>query len=171
MSRKESVQALVANTESKWKSEDSVFLEGLTDEQFAIINATPEAKPAEVVIPAPVETAPVAPVAIVEEEAPVTVESYLKAAPSEIAGVLNSAIATHNKQKTEAIASLVANTKCTFSEEELKAMPLENLQKLQELSVQPNYGANGVILDTVITENKVEALPLPVLNFGEKKEK
>ena len=105
------------------------------------------------------------------DEQPITVEQYIKDAPPEIGAVLNHAVQQLKNARAELIKALLANERCEFTEEQLNAKTLEELQALSKLANIPvNYVGNqgGPTVD--INENPYGAPPMPpVFDLLEKK--
>lgn len=131
----------------------------------------------------PTNNAPAAPVVppvvpTPEPKKPVTLQGFIAEAPPELQGVLNSAILNHNNQKAALVKAIMANARNPFSEAELQANSLEQLQKLATFGCEPqvvpgtltgnNYAG---MAPTPTTNNKAEEpLELPTINWDTKKE-
>lgn len=73
-----------------------------------------------------------------------TVADYVAAAPAELQEVLNEGIRLQAEKKAKLIKVLVdAKERCTFSEEELKAMGVPMLEKLAKLADAPDYSGGA----------------------------
>ncbi|HEQ98824.1 MAG TPA: hypothetical protein ENO22_05735 [candidate division Zixibacteria bacterium] len=126
--------------------------------------AEPETKPAE-------ETPPAEPK---PEEKPtgnarqVTLEEFITNAPAEIRGTLRRAVANDQARKNDLVTALLANERNKFSEKQLRAMEIEDLENLTELGrIEVNYslqgGGPGVNEDT----DSIPDMP-PVFDLSEK---
>jgi hypothetical protein len=91
-----------------------------------------------------VET-PAAPAAAV----PLTVEQYIEAAPAPVRNFLNRALSREEERKTSLITSIRANSRNRFSEDQLKAKDLDELEALAALAVEApaGYQGNGFAFD------------------------
>lgn len=144
MDRKEVIDGLIANEKNKFDEKDRKWLEGHTDEQLAKLvpcaNQKPEKKPEEEPTkpPEPKPTDPPEPTPPEPKpegnEQPVTVEEYVSKAPAEVASFLTRAVAAENEKKEVLVRELVANKRCKFTEEQLKAKDVAELEQLAELA-------------------------------------
>jgi len=113
-----------------------------------------------------------------EGEAPVTMESYIAAAPPEFRDVLTNGLAAHTAAKEELITKITANDNNKFTKEFLATKGLQELRGLvaladngakKENDVKPPmfYGAatpTGVpVTNDDVTE---EPLVVPTMNFA-----
>jgi hypothetical protein len=65
---------------------------------------------------------------------PVTVDEYIANAPPEVADVLRQAIADHRQKKAQLVQSLLSNKRCRFTQEQLEAKSVSELEQLVELA-------------------------------------
>lgn len=94
--------------------------------------------------------------------APETMESYLNKAPKEIREVLNESVALQKTQKAKLVKDLKGNSRCEFSEDELKGMSMVQLSKLAKLAKLPNYAGNAGSGTPAVNETKDEGFtPAP----------
>lgn len=122
-------------------SEDQLGKLGVSDEALAKINKADE-KPAD---PPKVETKTEAPAANAEVK-PQTVADYIKAAPAEIASVFNTMLKNEEMAKAAIIEKIKANKANPFTDDQLKAMglaELQNLAKLASIEVNVDYGGQS----------------------------
>lgn len=108
----EVIAALIAN--HGWSESDRTELEALSE---ATVNKLLDK--AVTKAPAPAANA-----------APATVESFLQAAPAEVAAVINNALAVAKAEKDGLITEITGNAKNTFTKEQLEAMPVANLKAI-----------------------------------------
>jgi len=94
---------------------------------------------------------------------PTTLEEYVQNAPEEHRPILNQAVEMHNTKKANLVKALVANKNNTFTEEELQAKDLADLEKLAQLAQVQNYEGGGGAPKT--PEDKEEGLALPVMSW------
>jgi hypothetical protein len=97
--------------------------------------STPAAEPA---VPSPTTSQQPAPTIKVQ-----TADEYISQAPPAVREALQSAMRTHEAQKAHAIQALIGTKRCAFSEADLKAMSLEQLEKLVQLAAVPDYSGLG----------------------------
>ena len=123
---KQTIEALIACSATRFEEGDRQWLEGLTAEQLSRLE------------PVRVEPAPAAPppVAVNEAPAPKTAEEFLQGAPPEIAAVLGEALALHQARKDELVAKITGNARCKYTAEELATRDTTDLEKLVAL-IQP----------------------------------
>lgn len=72
-----------------------------------------------------------------------TPEEFIGNAPTEMQEVLNSGLRMHREKKAILVKGLVANSKCEFSEDELKKMDVDMLERLSRLGNQPDFSGQG----------------------------
>ncbi len=114
-----------------------------------------------------------------EEEAPVlnaqqTLEAYIQAAPPVLREILTNGVNKHISEHASLVKEILTNKQNTFTEDELKGMNLNSLNKLAKLGKQQaapapaNYfgQVGGGLIDNASSVTE-EALPLPVMNFAE----
>lgn len=106
----------------------------------------------------------------------VTAQEYIAAAPKEIQQVLDNGLQIYNEEKNHVIQAILANQNNTFTEQELKDRPLNELRKMAMLmgvkretqpGRPPQYAGQGPV-PTENTEQE-ECLEMPALNFEKKK--
>jgi hypothetical protein len=135
MSVKEKVDALIANEATKFEESDRKWLEGL--EEASLDKLAPEAEKPTVKEPSADDDDED------EDKAPQTAEQYLQAAPPEVREVLDQGLRMHNEKKQKLIADLKANKQCDFSEDELKGMAINQLERLAKLATKDDYSGRG----------------------------
>ena len=167
MTVQEKVAALLSKTGSKFNESDKEWLEKLNEEQIdrlqamseggdeTVVEETTEEKPAEGEQPAekPAEVEAAAEPA----KEPETLESYLSKAPKEIREVLNEGVHLHRVQKDTLVKSIRANKQCEFSEEDLKAKGMKELEQLAKLAKVPNYVGNSGAAAPTVNEGTEES--------------
>jgi len=128
------VQALIACEHTRFTEADAEWLNTLSAEQLEKMKAVDE--PCDDLPAAndvPPEDTPAAN-DVPPEDTPVTLESYIDAAPPEVADVLRRSVARDAAEKAAVIDALVANDRCKFTKEQLEAKQLEELTALAELA-------------------------------------
>lgn len=144
MEKEKLVNDLIANSATKWTEEHREFLMEVDENNLQnfepVVNETPEPKQEEVTPEAPQVQQPVQVVnkEVAVEEKPATLEEYIAKAPVELQQVLVNSVNTYNEQKETIVATLVANDRCTFTEDFLRNQDLEMLKGLQTLAVNEN---------------------------------
>jgi hypothetical protein len=103
-----------------------------------------------------------------------SVEEYIASAPEGIRDVLQNSVMVHNQHKETLVKGLLSTNRCKFSETELKAMPLAQLQGMAALADIPaepaptiNYAGQGVPRTNAGNEDD-SAIPAPPLVFAKK---
>lgn len=109
---KRRVNALIANERTRWTEEHRHMLEN-QDEAFLIVLEHQ-----------PLEAPPSTP------HAPETVQEAIALMPSHLQEPMHAMAQEYEKRKTAALALLVANKQCPFSQEELQAMTAQRLEQL-----------------------------------------
>ena len=149
MERKEKVDALIANAATGWTEEDRGFLMNIKEnDRFDKLTQEVKAPEANVDLEKPATAAKAAEAEVKEvekpaenkakekeAEKPMTLESYLEAAPAEIRETLSQSHRRNEAAKARVVKALVANENCQFSEDELKVKTLVELEKLVGLSM------------------------------------
>lgn len=163
----ELIEALIACDQTKFEDGDREWLDTLSVEQLEKLKA-PEEKP---------------PTANEEEEkkkelekkeaeekkakekelaanTAVTVDDYIASAPGEIQSVLHRAVDRDRAVKDDLVKALLANERNSFSEEQLKAKEIGELESLIELGrVEVDYSGRTGGPTSNIDEDKVPAMP------------
>ena len=129
MSKETLIAELIANEASPLAEDDKVWLNKLEEDQISklvpvVAAQTENTSTAEETNSGENET-------IVVNESP---EDFIKKAPSGIQEMLSSGLHLHNATRDAHVKALLANTHNSFSETELKAMPMVTLEKLSKLS-------------------------------------
>lgn len=165
--KKELIDGLVANEKAKFDETDRKWLDGLTEEQLTklvpCVNedpppVKPPEKPPE---PKPDDKPKDAPKADPKPEGnkePVTVDHYVANAPPEIAAFLTHAVAEQQQKKDALVKEIVANKRCKFTQEQLEAKDVAELESLAELAnVKVDFsGRSGA---PTITESEPLKMP------------
>ena len=170
MDKKAKVQALIANEKSQFTKEDEETLlsmeEGTLDK---IIAMEPAVEPAPDADPSGDDAG----TGGGEEPSPdggeVTVETFLSSAPPEVASVLNEGMRLQKENREKLTKAILDNSKNTFTEDELKAMSTEGLEKLATFAEpEEDYSARGGVR-TQTTSGDDSAPPKMPLVFEAKK--
>lgn len=110
----------------------------------------------------------------------VSTQEYIQQAPREVQDVLANAMCVYNDEKQKLIGIILGNKKNSFTKDNLEARPLTELKAIASLAAPeeqppnithlPNYSGQAPVPSS--NAQKVEALPLPTMNFdppGKKK--
>jgi len=170
MNTEELVNELIANEGTQFIEEDREWLSTLEEAKLSRMTpvvASAEEKATEGVQsegeqPAAVAVAPVDNSAAVTK--PVTTDDYIAAAPPEVRAVLNAGLRMHQSRKDALIQGLKANSRCKFTEAQLKAKDIEELESLVELAaVEVTYEGNGASLSANAENDDNQAPPAPLI--------
>ena len=170
MNKEKMADALIANEATKWTEHDKEALaamdEGVLEKMTPVVNEE-EDKPEATETPVETEAA----VANEGPEKPETVEEYISNAPPEMQEVLKNGVSAHKAEKQRLVNKIAANKASTYSEDELQAKQLDDLQKLAKLATPvnhegigtDNYSGNG---EPPIGNSEEEPLGLPAMDFS-----
>jgi len=155
---KERVNELIAHASTHFDETDREWLETLTEDKLDKL--TPKKVEVNVTVPS-LEDA----VKMIQTNAK-GLEDYLNVLPENVKAEVQVGLATFKEKKDALIASIQANTeKDTWSEDELNAMSIAVLQKLEKSvkrTVEPDFSLNRVINNNNETKSKIEPLMLPI---------
>jgi hypothetical protein len=163
--RKERIKALIENDATPWKAEDQAYLEKLPEDRFEAHATLVEKKEPMAEEKAAAEAKTQAD-AKAEAEAkaaaaakPVTEEEWLKGAPESIRTVIENHKKDVQAKHTRLLASLKDATKGIYSEDELKAKSVEELERIARLAQAevPEIDYSGKALPNEDTEQVAEA--------------
>lgn len=163
MDRKE----LVANVIKNFGlcGEEALKLNDLPEAMLAKLNAkadppskdpdAPAAEPKQNADGTPKSKATPQPVAV-----PPTKEQILEALPPEYKDALDQAIQNSGKEKSDLVATLNANSSCTLTEDQLKALPVAMLKTLNKDFQPVSYlGASAPFETGADSDGKIEMVP------------
>lgn len=181
MAKKEKIDALIANKATKFTEKDRKFLEGLEEDQLALME--PAEQTAELTTdqlsahnhtitpPAPAPAPHTHEVTQPEPKKPATVDEYIADAPEEVREVLNSGLQMHRARKDTLVNKLKTHKSNAFTEDELKAMNVSQLERLAKLAgedePEADYSARG---GPRTNSAEDDAIPAPIAVFPMKKE-
>lgn len=145
--KKEKVDALIANGDKTWTEQDREWLMAVPDNQLEKLTKPP-APPVGTVTTA--NTAPVIPQpvpapqpsAVTQPAAPMALNSYLATLPPEVRGPIEEGIAMRGEEKVRLVNAIIANQNNPFPKERLEGMTLADLRSLSALA-GPNIPANA----------------------------
>jgi len=159
----ELVNGLIANEGTQLTEDDREWLSSLEEAQLIklvpVTNSEPEAPPADVKPAEP--AAPPVKEPAVNNAQPVTTDSYIAAAPDEIRQVLNSGLRMHRDRKDALIAALKANSRCKFTNEQLQAKDIDELENITALATDISYEGQGTTLTANTGADDNAAPPAP----------
>lgn len=175
MSVAKKVAALIANKSTKFSEDDRSWLETLSEENLDKLapNDT-EVQDPDAENPGNTET---------EEEGEGTdevvvdptvnsiksPEQFIAQAPEEMREMLTNGLQMHRKEIDAAVKSLLANSRNPYTEKELRAMKLAELQKLNKLAGKQDFRGQAGGKDlTVITNEDDNKIPAPLKVFETK---
>ena len=149
----ERVKALIECPKTPWVKEDQSYLEALSDDRLNVFEAEVK-EPKETVTVEETETKTVEGTetkTVEGTETPVvepkTIEAWMAEAPEEIREIVASARATEAKKKTNLIVGIRAATKDIYTDKELDAMNIAELEKLSRFAKVPetpkDYSGQG----------------------------
>lgn len=165
MNKKEVIDGLIANAATGFAEEDRAALEAMPDATLEKLNksmadkkAKKEDEPKEPAANAETPAADEPKEPAVNKAAP-TLDEYLASAPAEIKGVLNEGMRMQKARKDELVKGLLANSRNGFTEAELRAQEIPQLEKLAKLADLPSYeGRSG---GTQISTNSADENAAP----------
>jgi len=173
MDKKQKVDAVLAGNKS-FVEGDRQWLESQTEE---ILGKLIPVKNEEVVVVTEPEVkgekAPVTEPAPAQNEAPKTAEEYLATAPAEVREVFQESLQALATNKAELVTKITANTRNTFTKDQLGVMSVNQLKAIAALAEVPapeaaprqfNFGGMAPVANASAS-NKEEALVAPTLNF------
>jgi len=141
------VNELIANAATQFSENDKEWLSSLSDENLdKLVPVEVEAKVKDnaeaekkVEVKEEVKIERIAEEVKVKDNASKTVDEFIATAPAEMQEVLNAGIRMHREEKEALVSELKANERCSFSEDDLRSMSLENIKKLSQLGNLPSY--------------------------------
>ena len=157
--KKELIDKLVANEGNKFEDKDREWLDKLDGENLTKLAPLAEAKVAPVVdlTVVPADDAPV--VEPDTEVVPITLEKYIEDAPAEVGAVLSEGIRLQEEKRSALIASVIANEKNSFTEDQLKAMATPTLESMAKLAGNEDYSGRGAPRTQITDANAPPPMP------------
>jgi len=170
------VDALIANKGTKWTEDDKKFLLGLEEDQLDKVvpveeppskgadvgepvvepEGTPAKQAADGTSNASSNTPDPDQVNPVENQSP---EDYIHGAPSEMQEVLNEGLRMQRARKSELIKALTGNDRCAFTEIELAAKTIPELEKLAQLANLPDYSGAAPLVNAAEDDTRAPEPP------------
>ncbi|KKL73908.1 hypothetical protein LCGC14_2070220 [marine sediment metagenome] len=153
----EKVSGLIGSDRTRFTEDHRSWLEGLSDDELStlepqeITSETPSGEPEknadETTSQRQTSTGDEATPASTAEESenhePVTPETFLKSAPSDIQEILQEGLALQASRKKGLVSILVANSRCEFTQQELETQKVSELEKLAKLANIPDYSGKA----------------------------
>ena len=146
----EKVDALVANDRTSLTDDHKDWLKTLNMSQLDALEPKEAAAPTaeEIVANEAAKAKKDAEAAAAAEAStskePATTETFLSAAPPEVRAVLTEGITLRNQRRAALVKGLIAlGDRCSFSEDDLKAMNLENLENVAKIANIPDFSGQG----------------------------
>ena len=145
MDKAKFIDKLIANEANKFEEKDKEWLSELDEEKLVKFAPLTEAEPAPGNAPAePVADAGGTPAGEpVADVVPITLEKYIEDAPAEVGAVLSEGIRLQEEKRSTLIASVIANEKNVFTEDELKTMATPALEGMAKLAGNEDYSGRG----------------------------
>ncbi len=161
MNKEELVSALIANAASQFTDDDREWLMSLEEPQLSRMapvtaeEVFPEVQPpTKEAVTEPVVETPVVEVT----EPPISTEDYIADAPEEVQAVLNEGLKMHRARKDQIVGALVANSRCKFSQEDLNAKSLTELENIASLAIDITFVGSAPVLSI---QSEDDAIPEP----------
>lgn len=153
------VQALIVCERTRFTEADAEWLKTLSADQLETMKAVEQCEePINNDTKVKVDDKPDAKPE--DDVTPITLKSYIEAAPTEVAGVLRRFVARDAAEKEAVIDALVANDRCKFTKEQLEAKPLDELNVLAELANVPvDFSGSAGALPETNDEDKIPEMP------------
>ena len=147
MDKAKFIDKLIANEANKFEEKDKEWLSELDEEKLVKFAPLMEAEPAPENDPAasgePAADAGGTPADDGEAAIPITLEKYIEDAPAEVGAVLSEGIRLQKEKRSALIASVIANEKNVFTEDELKTMATPALEGMAKLAGNEDYSGRG----------------------------
>jgi len=167
MEKKELIEGLITCDQTKFEEGDREWLTTLETEQLDKLKA-PEEKPKKELDPKVNKEESKEKEAVVKLKVSVNMDEFIESAPDELQGVLNRAIARDRSIKDDLVKALMANDRNSFSEEELKAKEIDELENLVELGrIEVDFSGRIGGPDTNVDEDKAPDM-IPVFDLEKK---
>lgn len=141
--KKERIQALIACPKTPYADADLAVLEGMSEDRLTAIEEfhsklpDPTAQPAATTTQTQAQPATTTPQpTVATASAPLTEEEYLKTAPESIRDIVVSHKAAQATRKAALVATLKGAVDGAYTETELSAMPVDQLEKLSKVAAK-----------------------------------
>ena len=98
---------------------------------------------------------------------PVTAQQYIDDSPPEIKAMLANSLKMYESKKKSIVSALLDNANCKFTQEQLEAKDMDELEALQALAaIEPNYEGAGGDLRGNASDDEIEILEAPTMSWG-----
>ena len=138
------IDKLIANEKNEFKEEDKGWLKNLEEGHLKKFAPLMEVEAAPEPTPTPAPTS--APAGDGDGEGapePITLEKYIADAPAEVSAVLSEGIRLQEEKRSTLIASVIANERNSFTEDQLKVMDTSLLENIAKLTGNEDYSGRG----------------------------
>ena len=164
MDKAKFIDKLIANEASKFEETDKEWLSELDEEKLVKFAPLAEADDLDITQDGDVDyvdaDAKDTPVDDDETEVvPTTLEQYIEDAPTEVGAVLSEGIRLQEEKRSALIASVIANEKNTFTEDQLKAMETSALEGMAKLAGNEDYSGRGAPRTQTTNPNTPPTMP------------
>lgn len=164
VNKEDIVNALIANAATKFQDGDKEWLLALSEEQLDKLQPA-AIEPTTVGGDNDGEEDPVE-LPVAASQKPVTLDEYIKNAPEEMQEVLKQGLRMQRARRDELVKAILANERNKFSDKQLKAKPLDELENLAALADVADYSAAGAMLQVNASQDDDSAVPAPRLVFA-----
>lgn len=176
MDKEQLVSSLIANEATNFTDDDKEWLTELEDSQLermvpVVASQTPEElaqAEQDAALQAERDRQEAAATASSSDN-PVTTEQYIASAPADVQAVLNEGLSMQKARKEHIVKAVLANTRNRFTEEELNAKSLGELENIAALSNVVTFEGNGspVLLDTDADDERITPAPSILDNLAQ----
>jgi hypothetical protein len=179
MKQDELIKSLIECTHNTLTEDHKEWLKGLSDDQLKALTFVEEEKPevnADKDKPVVDKKKPEAndkdadPKPNADDKAePATVDEYIANAPAEVQSVLKRSVARDRIVKADLVKGLMANKRNKFTEEQLKAKDIDELEVLAELGqVDVDYTLSRGTASVEANDDDSPPAPIPVFKMEKK---
>lgn len=159
------VEALIANEHSAFTEDDRTWLTAQNESHVDKMLSMLEVNEPENQVNAQEDDSTGDVAALASADTPVTLEDHLAAAPPAIRAVLNAGMRQLDSKRAEVIAKIKANDRNTFTDDQLKAMELDQLESIAALAQPATFvGQNNA--DGALAQSEEEPYVPKTLSMG-----
>ena len=172
MDKDKFIDKLIANEVNKFEEKDKEWLSKLDEEKLVKFAPLAEAEPAsegdtaavdepaDDVDDTPADDGKVDDGEVDSKDAdPITLEKYIEDAPAEVGEILSEGIRLQEEKRSALVASVIANEKNTFTEDQLKVMATPALESMAKLAGNEDYSGRGAPRTQTTDPNAPPAMP------------
>ncbi len=150
MNVEERVNALIANESTQFGEDDREWLSTLEEDRLSSM--------------VPLEAVALDVDVDDVDDKPISTKDYVAAAPADVQHVLNSSLQMHKERKEAVITALRGNPRCKFSQEDLEAKDIPELENMAALAVDISYEGAGANL--TLNQDGEDIVPAPPVIFA-----